>query len=806
MMSLFKYLLIFLLFRSSLYGQVDLVNNRNLNLLFDGNYSEAIKQFNQKERVLIGAIGDNNLKLFENYLLKAECYMQAALIENFKSANDSAQLYLNKYSPNETIYQAEIETNKCRYLHYHTIAVPAHDAGEKARSIYLRHKRDGDKIRAFLIYQSLASANRNYGEQKNVVFPNFDTALTLYNQYYKTPTYYLALLHRSLANACIDKCRKIDNAFDSNFITLAENHLNQAISILQQTHLKNLHDVAYLYALKGLLFYYTNNYKVSSANYIIAENKMALLKQKTNTDFLEHTSLYLTIHNWHNWTLDSLYKGKRSIKVLKERLLAYEDAEELFDRYAKHNVFKNNKSFREIYAISPYAALVELTYDYYEITKDTLAKYKLLQLFEKSKSWNYINEAISINSEWKSQTRIGDLKTGMAIKTQMQQTLTNEKAIICYYEVDKLPVINFYAAIITKNKFEVLKLKNKNHEGVEIFLNKIKLHEQNKIDYLNKFYRLYLLLFKNIENVLPNTIKDICIIPTGNINKISFDAMISDTTEKNYRKMPYLFNKYNFHYLQSWKLYQNSRKTIKSDDNSVFLSPTYHYKYFSDLPIIGNIIKKWCGRLNGTLLNTDISSKQKIIHSLETANIIHINGHTQFSLKDGVYFKFKLHDDTLNNSNQVITSTDIANLKTNADLVVFTSCESGEENLPRISYPISMAHLFNYSGAKSVIYSSVKLDEKTTAKVIDLFYENITNGDEKHTALYKAKKQYLHECKTSDEAYPLFWSALCLTGDVRPLFEATTNYDYLWFMLIPVGLCITILLSLSLGRRKQSKT
>ena len=803
-MSLFKYSLICILFSSALNGQVDLINNRSLKLLFDGNYTEALKLVNQKERVLIGAIGNNNLKIFENYLLKAECYMQAALIENFKSATDSAQLYLAKYSSTETIYQAEIETNKCRYLHYHTIAIPAHDAGERAKSIYLRHKKDGDKIRAFLIYQALASANRNYGGQSHVVFPNFDTAFVLYNQHYKTPTYYLALLHRGLANAYIDKCRKIDDAFNSNYIPLAENHLNKSISILQQTHPNNLHDIAYLFALKGLLFYFTNNYQESSTNYIVAENKLGVLRQRSKTNFLEHTSLYLTIHNWHNWTLDSLYKGHRSLADIKKRLIAYEGAEELFDNYAKNTVFQSNKSFREVYAISPYPALVELTYDYYQLTKDTSAKYKLLQLFEKSKSWSHLNDGIKINPEWKTQASAFDFVTGQEIKVQMQHKLTNKQAVVYYCEVAKLPIMIFYAAIVTKNGFDVIKLKNQYGETKKLFLDKIKIHKQNKSDFLNRYYRYYNLLFKDIESVLPKSINDICIIPTGSINKISFDVMLSDTIEKDYKKMPYLFSKYNFHYLQSWKLYNQSQKIVNYTKNNVFVSPTYHYKYFSDLPIIGAVTKKWCSRLNGSLLNTDGVSKQDILQNFETANIIHLNGHTQFSPKDEVCFKFKLHDDTLSNSNSVITSTDIANLKTNANLVVFTSCESGEENSPRSTAPVSMAHLFNYVGAKSVVYSSIKLDEKVTAKIADLFYENLTAGDEKHIALYKAKKQYLLECKTSDEAYPLFWSALCLTGDVRPLFESTTNYNYFWLILIPIVLGVTIILAPALKRRKQT--
>jgi CHAT domain-containing protein len=56
---------------------------------------------------------------------------------------------------------------------------------------------------------------------------------------------------------------------------------------------------------------------------------------------------------------------------------------------------------------------------------------------------------------------------------------------------------------------------------------------------------------------------------------------------------------------------------------------------------------------------------------------------------------------------------------------------------------ISLAHSFNYAGSESILTSLWKIDEQSSAQIIENFYGYIKKGLPKDEALQKAKLDYI---------------------------------------------------------------
>jgi CHAT domain-containing protein len=107
---------------------------------------------------------------------------------------------------------------------------------------------------------------------------------------------------------------------------------------------------------------------------------------------------------------------------------------------------------------------------------------------------------------------------------------------------------------------------------------------------------------------------------------------------------------------------------------------------------------------------------------------------------------------------------DIYNLKLSADLVVLSSCESALGKDLEAEGIIGLPRGFLYAGAKSVIASLWKVNDKATAKLMAGLYARIKRGESPSSALRGAQLEM-----TRDEQWskPYYWAAFALQGEYR---------------------------------------
>ena len=115
---------------------------------------------------------------------------------------------------------------------------------------------------------------------------------------------------------------------------------------------------------------------------------------------------------------------------------------------------------------------------------------------------------------------------------------------------------------------------------------------------------------------------------------------------------------------------------------------------------------------------------------------------------------------------------EISNMKLNANLVVLSACETGYGKFEQGEGVVSIARSFMYAGVPSLVVSLWQVNDVSTAKIMNSFYLNLSDGMNKATALRHAKLDYLKNTK-GITGHPAFWSPFIQLGDSRPIYLKT---------------------------------
>jgi CHAT domain-containing protein len=105
-------------------------------------------------------------------------------------------------------------------------------------------------------------------------------------------------------------------------------------------------------------------------------------------------------------------------------------------------------------------------------------------------------------------------------------------------------------------------------------------------------------------------------------------------------------------------------------------------------------------------------------------------------------------------------------LRLRADLVVLSSCESAAGRRLAGEGVMSLSRAFHYSGARSVISTLWRIDDKATAALMTAFYTGLKAGLTKDEALRQAQIAFIRGAPGNGRwRHPAYWSAFQLSGD-----------------------------------------
>jgi CHAT domain-containing protein len=157
------------------------------------------------------------------------------------------------------------------------------------------------------------------------------------------------------------------------------------------------------------------------------------------------------------------------------------------------------------------------------------------------------------------------------------------------------------------------------------------------------------------------------------------------------------------------------------------------------------------------------ATKSAFEHSgLEQHAIIHLAVHGVANEKHPERAALLLLSDTSSGDDGILEASEIVHLRTNADLVVLSACDTavgrlqGEEGIANLSLAFQLA------GAKAVVSTLWSIDDTTAVYLMKRFYAHLAEKNTVASALTAAKRDML---KTyGAQAVPYYWASFKLEG------------------------------------------
>ncbi|RLD18878.1 MAG: hypothetical protein DRI69_09520, partial [Bacteroidetes bacterium] len=173
--------------------------------------------------------------------------------------------------------------------------------------------------------------------------------------------------------------------------------------------------------------------------------------------------------------------------------------------------------------------------------------------------------------------------------------------------------------------------------------------------------------------------------------------------------------------------------------------------------------------MDGESFVDSAATKSEFIGLAQQYQILHMSMHAIADIKQPGQSRLLFTANSDNRLTSEMTASEIRSLKFNADLVVLSACQTNVGKLYRGEGVMSLSRAFAFAGIPSSVTSLWKVPDASTAAIMEDFYKNLLNGENKDNALRLAKLNYLSNVKFEAQSHPRYWAGFVLTGDPASL-------------------------------------
>jgi CHAT domain-containing protein/tetratricopeptide (TPR) repeat protein len=396
----------------------------------------------------------------------------------------------------------------------------------------------------------------------------------------------------------------------------------------------------------------------------------------------------------------------------------------------------------------------------------------------------------------------------------LQNNIPNNTTAVRYLYIEN----TLYAFIASKTQRKIFKLNSKNlKENINaVDENQFDISEMSK-----KYHDLYNQLWQPFETEIKT--KNVIIFPDGVLFNLSFETLTPKKINTfNELATNSLLAKYNISYNYSLLLLNEDKKNIDYSNNFIAFAPEFNDKmkenyriaisdsnnidntYLTLLPqpFTVDLAKEYSRLFNGNSFTNAKASKQIFTEQAKEHKIIHIGTHAESNNVSPELSRLifaKNVNNTKSSEDNSLYTYEIYNQNLSSNLAILTACETGKPTYQAGEGMISLAHAFNYAGSESILTSLWKIDEQSSATIIENFYGYLKNGLPKDEALQKAKLDYIATAEGRTIS-PQYWAGLVLIGDTTPIDLKTSSNLVLWLVVIAV---LFILIAIVVRKKGQ---
>ncbi len=399
---------------------------------------------------------------------------------------------------------------------------------------------------------------------------------------------------------------------------------------------------------------------------------------------------------------------------------------------------------------------------------------------------------------------------------EVQHKLDNASTFVEYALTDS----TIYIFVINNNESRIFKepLDSVNKEIAEFrsILNQLhisSINEKTHNKYVNAAFSLYQRLLSPGDNKIPGD--RLIIVPDGILGYIPFEALLTEDSQQSSSKdLPYVLQQYAITYANSATLQFDLLPGLKTNAKKLFYGSapfindpeinsggvSSNPMNLNALPHTFNEVKTISELIGGDIYTGSEAVLSNFLENGKSYKIIHIATHgiidDEFPMNSAIYF----YPGSSSEQNK-LTTTDLFNLRFDADMVVLSACNTGYGKLSKGEGIMSLARGFSYAGVPSVTMSLWSINDASTARLMNYYYEYLKKGLTKDDALRKAKLDYIDQ---SDRvfAYPYYWSGLIVIGKNDGI-SFTKQLPVSGYLLLFIPIIIGMYL---LGRKRKRET
>ncbi|GAB4365718.1 MAG: hypothetical protein Kow0042_05110 [Calditrichia bacterium] len=331
-------------------------------------------------------------------------------------------------------------------------------------------------------------------------------------------------------------------------------------------------------------------------------------------------------------------------------------------------------------------------------------------------------------------------------------------------------------------------------------------------------HQFYQVLIEPFVSML-SRYENLLIVPDDFLGYLPFEMLVSDTTQMTHRydfsRAQYLLHQFNISYTSSLSVLASARQlerseategllafgnpdfsTLKEEADSLKTSPIASVQRLNLQPLlhaeeeVRSIDRTLNLRRKKIFTRAQATEEQFKIRAPQY-RLLHIATHFLSNDQQPLYSKIVFSLPPNSNEDGFLQTYEIFNLRLQADLVVLSACNTALGKLSKGEGLIGLTRAFLYAGVPSQLVSLWSVEDESTSRIMESFYNYLKKGYAKDEALRRAKLDYIQSAPETRKD-PFYWAPFILVGDRQPL-HLETRFNYL-----PFGLAVSVIILLSL--------
>lgn len=333
-------------------------------------------------------------------------------------------------------------------------------------------------------------------------------------------------------------------------------------------------------------------------------------------------------------------------------------------------------------------------------------------------------------------------------------------------------------------------------------------------------HTLYQQLIGNLLDSLGSRPEKLIIIPDGQLGYLPFDVLLSQpvplSAQNKLSTLPYLIKVFPLRYEYSASLFirqHTSEESVSSQYAYAGFAPEYKNipllaensttrsesnQAFYNLLYNKEEVEKVAKLFNSQVFLDERATEQAFRRHAPQSNLLHLSMHAFAHDQDPMYSGLVFSQNDSTQEDNFLYAHELYALQLRSNLAVLSACETGIGQLARGEGIMSLGRAFKYAGCPNVAMSLWKVNDKTTQRIVQSFFEQLADGADKDVAIQQAKLDFLNNAR-GPLAHPYYWASLVLIGDDQPLSAPATSNFYLLF----IGLALVVVISILLLMKRK---